>query len=46
MDAFLNLALFVLVFYVITLYAGWRERRNTNDAAGRVEPRGRGKRVA
>jgi len=31
MDAFLNLTLFVAVFYVITLYAGWRERRKTKD---------------
>ena len=46
MDAFLNLALFVVVFYVITLYAGWGGRRKTNDPAGRVEPRGRGKQVA
>jgi hypothetical protein len=46
MDAFLNLTLFVAVFYVITLYAGWPERRKTKATAGRVESRSQGKRVA
>jgi hypothetical protein len=31
MDAFLNLALFVVVFYMITLYAGWPERRKEEE---------------
>ena len=46
MDAFLNLTLFVVVFYVITLCAGWPDRRKGNDTAVRVKPRGAGKRVA
>ena len=46
MDAFLNLAVFILAFYLITLYAGWPERRRRNDAAGDLETRRAGKRVA
>lgn len=46
MDAFLNLAVFVLAFYLITLYAGWPERRAPKDAKRDLEARGAGKRVA
>ena len=46
MDAFLNLALFILVFYLITVYAGWPDRRKGKDTSGGVEDRGTGKRVA
>lgn len=46
MDAFLNLALFVLAFYLITLYAGWPERRTGKNAAGNVDARDSGRRVA
>ena len=46
MDAFLNLALFILAFCLITLYAGWPERRKTSGAAGDLETRRTGKRVA
>lgn len=46
MDAFLNLALFILVFYLITLYAGWPDRRRRKDTSGGVGYGGAGKRVA
>ena len=45
MDAFLNLAVFILAFYLITLYAGWPDRRRTKDPDN-IEPRSAGKRVA
>ncbi|HTI40739.1 MAG TPA: hypothetical protein VL693_02855 [Vicinamibacterales bacterium] len=46
MDAFLNLALFIFVFYLITLYAGWPDRRKGNDTSGGAANRNAGKRVA
>jgi hypothetical protein len=36
MDAFLNLGLFVAVFYLILLYAGLPDRRKTRAADGAV----------
>ena len=45
-DAFLNLALFILVFYVITLFAGWPDRRAGTDMSTGVDPRRAGKGVA
>jgi hypothetical protein len=34
MSAFLNLALFVGVFYLILVYAGWPDRRKKGTADG------------
>ena len=31
MDAFLNLGLFLIAFYLMLLYAGWPDRRRTHD---------------
>jgi cbb3-type cytochrome oxidase subunit 3 len=35
MDVFFNLALFVVVFYLITLYAGLPDRRNNRASESR-----------
>lgn len=45
MSAFLNLALFVGVFYLIVLYAGRPDRR-TDRPADRAEPAAPEKRIA
>ena len=45
MDAFFNLALFLVVFYLITLYAGWPDRRQHRADQG-LDARNDSKRVA